>query len=345
MAAKKKVIKIGGSGMASDINEQFNQILGDGDLDPNIIGPKYQQLHYNIEVVCRVFKNFADFIKTLEDPRFIKPAEQMHTLRLRWNEELVENKLIKDLQEAYKTLKKCRTALSMLELYGALKQHEINIMEKNGEFIEDYPLDIFYIFRNIKLNFKDLYVYVGGKKEIKLDIQKYVMQFLELLCKTTKKIYQLISSPDIDVSLTARCLHSALMDLEKHLPQCRQAFHRIRNSIDMLEDNFTEYYKDYLGSQDQTMIMQSFINDIMKGEKKSIKIMWQFKQIIGFLQKRANASKSKDPRIKALFDKMTEMDRIVEEVKEEEPEAEEEPETESIKETEEDLESIKVAAE
>ena len=174
MAAKKKIIKIGASGMASDINNQFNQLIGEGDLDPNIIGPKYQQLHSNIELVCRVFKNFADFIKNLKDPRFIKQAEQMHTLRLRWNEELVENKLIKDLQEAYKTLKKCRTTNAMLELYGALKQHETNIMEKNGEFIEDYPLDIFYIFRNIKLNFKDLYVYVGGDGEIKRDIQKYI---------------------------------------------------------------------------------------------------------------------------------------------------------------------------
>ena len=78
MAAKKKTIKIGGGGMASDINDQFNQLLGGGDLDPNIIRPKYEKLHTNIELVCRVFKNFADFIKNLKDPRFIKQNKCIH---------------------------------------------------------------------------------------------------------------------------------------------------------------------------------------------------------------------------------------------------------------------------
>ena len=268
----------------------------------------------------------------------------MHTLRLRWSEELTENKLNPNLQESYQALKNCRTTVAMLELYGSLKQHESNIMQKNGEFIEDYPLDIFYIFRNIKLNFKDLYVYVGGDKDIKRNIQKYIMQTLEMLCTATKQVYQLISSPDFDVASTTKWLHRALLDLEHHIPRCTQAFNRIRNSIDMLEGNFTEYWKDYLGSQcDSTMIMQSFINDIMKGEKKSLKIMWQFRQIIKFLQTKAASSKTNDPRVKALFDKMSEMDKIVEEVKDEEPEESEEKIKEE--ETEKDLESIKVLAE
>ena len=334
MSVKKKTLKLGDSGAASAINTQFNQLIGEGDLDPDIIGPKYDQLHTNISLVSRVFKNFADFIKNLKDAHYLKQSEQMHTIRLRWNEELEENKRNSDLQTAYKSLKNCRTTNAMLELYGSLKKYEEPILQKNGEFIEDYPSDIFYIFRNIKLNFKDLYVYVGGDKKLKLEIQTYIMQSLMLLCTATKKVYQLISSPDIDVSSTAKFLHSALLDLQKHIPRCDQAFHRIRNSISMLENNFTEYYKDFLGSQDQTMIMQSFINDIMKTEKKSVKVMWQFKQIIKFLQEKASTSKSKDPRVKALFDKMQEMDKIAEEVKDEEPE-----------ETEEDLESIKIPEE
>ena len=340
MAAKTKKITVGDGNAASAINAQFNQLIGEGDLDPAIIKPKYNKLHKNISLVSQVFKNLADFVKNLKDTQYHKHAEQMHTIRLRWNEEMDENRKNPDLQSSYKSLKKCMTTNAMLELYGSLKKYEEFILNRNGEFIEDYPSEIFYIFRNVKLNFKDLYVYVGGDKKLKKEIQAYIMQSLKLICSATKNVYNLISSPDIDIASTAQFLHSALMDLQKHIPRCEQAFNKIRNSIGMLEGNFTEYYKDFLGTQDQTMIMQSFINDIMKNGKSNLKVMHQFKTIIKFLQEKASTSKSKDPRVKALFDKMNEMNKIAEEVKDEEPE---ESESETSVEIEEDLEAIKIA--
>lgn len=309
-SVKIKKVKVG-SGALKDINAQFNNVMGEGELDPAIIGPKYKDIHHNIELVIKIFKNFADFIKNLKDHNYNKQADHMHTMRLKWNEELIENKNIKDLQEAYKAIKNGATANAMLELYGGMKKYEQFIMDMDGEFIEEFPTVGLYIFRKVKLDFKDLYIYTGGDDVIKTQIRSYILQSLQLLCRATKHVYKVITTPDFDIKATSEFLIKALLDVQKHIPRCRKAFAKIRESVSMLEDNFSEYYKDFLGSRgDNTMIMQSFISDIMKDSKSDFETARQFREIIRFLQSKALSSKSNDPRIKVLLDRMKEMDML-----------------------------------
>ena len=56
---------------------------------------------------------------------------------------------------------------------------------------------------------------------------------------------------------------------QPELHRCKDAFKKIKESVMMLKTNFNEYYRDFVDTSDNTIIMQHFIVDVSKSTEAS----------------------------------------------------------------------------
>ena len=92
-------------------------------------------------------------------------------------------------------------------------------------------------------------------------------------------------------------------EVKKRIPRCEKAFKKIEESVDLLKENFNGYYKDYVQTQNQMIIMESFVTDVAKNTKADPETTREFRQIISYYRKMAG-QQIKNPPMKQLFDKI-----------------------------------------
>jgi hypothetical protein len=312
---KKKKMKLGGQ---NGITDQFNQILGEGELDPEIIGPKYDEIIENINMIIAMVRSFYNLVQRTS-PGSEGELTMLEHKRFRWKEYLQEHSLAEEdykvpgkLEEVYRALKKSFVIDDIMTLCGDLKPFEKYILNEDGSFIEDHPGDALEIFTNSKLNIKELYLYTCDDPAENAHNQKYILKCLSIILRASQKIYKLVTSPDIDIASVSEFLVRALVDVKKYIPRCDRAFKEIEKSIGQLEDNFGNYYKDYLETGSQTVIMENYINDIIKNNKGDLQLTRQFREIIKFLRTKVQSSGGKkDPKLRKIFDEIDAFDRKV----------------------------------
>ena len=73
----------------------------------------------------------------------------------------------------------------------------------------------------------------------------------------------------------------------------------------MLRERFNGYYRDFIDTQDSSIIMQHFILDVSKTGTASAKVTGQFRTIISFYKKVAAQKGDADPRMKSLFERLS----------------------------------------
>lgn len=157
------------------------------------------------------------------------------------------------------------------------------------------------------LNFKRVFVLVTTEESMSAQTKQEVCKFLMLvfnkLYTISHKLYKTITSPDIDVDEFVDVIVQNIAEVKKHIPRCDKAFKKIEESVHLLKDNFSTYYKDFMTTQNQMTIMEDFVLDVAKTTKADPQTTQQFRQIINFYRKQA-ATKVKDPRLKMLFEKV-----------------------------------------
>jgi hypothetical protein len=123
---------------------------------------------------------------------------------------------------------------------------------------------------------------------------------LHKLYKISHDVYDVMSSPDIDVNEFIQVIMASLDDVKKHIPRCGEAFDLIASSVNLLQNNFDDYYKDYVASNNPTIIMENFVLDVSQKAKSSPRIAAQFRRIITHYRKLA-AQQASNPKLQSLF--------------------------------------------
>ena len=128
-----------------------------------------------------------------------------------------------------------------------------------------------------------------------------------MLYITTQDIYQLISSPDVDIDKLSEVIVAAIEAAKKQIPRCDRAFKIIGNSVDMLKSNMNTYYKDFVATSNPTIIFESFISDIANDVNMDSQTLNQFKRIIFHFRKKSE-SMPKNSKLDTMF---TSLDKIM----------------------------------
>lgn len=301
---KVKMIKqnIDQDGMA----EMFNQLLGDEKaLDINIIKDKYMKLKTNIERIYKLLDSFHNtiyvkVINTIFDTTIYKQniknfIEDCKTLV---SEDIPDDKLVryyKYLKE-HKIIKDCIHICKNLIIYKKYIDDNDNLSDV---FIKSSKTHDLIIFPFCNFDIKMIYTH----SKIDESVSKYILIFLNMLYKTTFEIYEIITSPDIDISKFSDIIIQSIQQAKKMIPRANRAFKKIEQSVELLKNNFQNYYKDFVSTKNPTIILENFILDCSKdnSEDVDLELARQFKRIVMFYQKKSQG-KIKDPRINQLFE-------------------------------------------
>lgn len=174
------------------------------------------------------------------------------------------------------------------------------------------PLNKFEAF-NIKLIYASLVIEDGPK----------LMKTLYQLFISSNKVYEQITQPDVDIDKIILIVREAIGELKKHIPRCDKAFNMIIESVELLKDNFGDYYRNFLSSGNHGIIIENFIVDVAQSSKQNLQIYSQFSRIIRFYQKMQSQQKINDPRITGMQDQLTSLCKHIEKIKSSKPVEEE----------------------
>lgn len=328
MARGKKSVKVVKQSIGIDeeeLNNLFSQLAGDPTkLDPEIVKDKYTRLKNNIERCAKILKKFKEVIldrletKKGNDPFFDEQVRDfMKFVDL-------SNECIKDepstpeqMIHIYKALKESYVVEQYLLLCKVLLKSSDSVKDKNklnDAFIKSFPGTEFYVFPFAKINFKFLFSHLleeNTENAVELDEAKtYILLSLNMLYITTYDIYQLVSSPDIDIDKLSEVVIMAITSAKKQIPRCEKAFKVISNSFDMLKSNMNDYYKAFVATSNPTIILENFVMDLTKAPAISTDVILQFKKIAMFFRKKSE-SRPKDPKLESIFSTLDKIMKIM----------------------------------
>ena len=233
-------------------------------------------------------KNFIEDCKTISE--FDENGKALNEV-VSFYQSSKENKVVKD-------------CISMCRRIIRYKKYLEDIDSLDDSFLKSSNMEDLKIFPFCDFDIKFLYVYGNIDESVK----KYIMIFLSMMLKSTKEIFEVITSPDVDIDKLSQIVVEVISSTKKLLPRCSKAFDKIESSLDLLKNNFSEYYKDFVSTKDQTVIISNFIADCSKdtgedgeGEGKvDVELTRQFMQITNFFRKQS-AGKIKDPAVNELL--------------------------------------------
>lgn len=218
---------------------------------------------------------------------------------------------ITGLKDKYYTLKNCELTKDIVLTLKTLKN--LLILEKNRSKIEIHNLenkenlsldfiinsdgDFLTIFNFSTLDFKQIMF----NELMNEDYKKYISLVLHLTLKKCETVVKEITSPDIDVDKFSVLLVNNIQEIKKHIPRCDDAFKKIEQSVDLLKNNFGEYYKDFISSQNPGIIIEHFVLDVAKSSKAETAVMHQFTTIVKYYRDNMQA-RVKDPKVKKMFE-------------------------------------------
>jgi len=339
-----KIVKKSLGGNNADITKMFNELLSADSANINIAFPKYNKLITHIDDFINVFillqkstfmkikleeKNqlYINYNEQIEKflSTSVVPVERLKNAQhlVYYNKILDDNKanlmpvdltktdeaMMKAFRDDYKELK----TLSIVNVAQITCERLIhyrsdieNIETLDYNFIENLAGVEFKPFPFTNLDYKDLFLddddRINNEKT-----KKYLTLILHKVFKCSYGVYDLISTPDIDVDEFVNVILSSLEKLKKHSPElsrCNKAFAKISQSAQLLKNKFSTYFKDLQETKSPSIMMENFILDIAKDSDADLETMRQFKKIISYYRKMSSTRKDLDPKIQHLFDKV-----------------------------------------
>ena len=322
-----------------DVAQLFNQMLGaDDSINMNICYPKYVNMKSYVNNILKtlellytgpVLKKYPQFEKNIQEiETFVKHSKE-HTKELfpvdytefEWNLNLIEEEEKVRFGEIYNKLKSDKLIATCISICDNLIKYRKHIQDADNlchKFIINMPGVDFSPFPFTDLNVKQLFILLstdaypsaGVPRNVNDTVTKISEQFIKLmmlvlnkLYNLTYKLYQAYSSPDIDVKEFAEVVMNNLREVKKRIPRCEKAFRKIEESVEMLQDNFGTYYRDFVETKNQTIIMENFVLDVAKNTRADGETTRQFQQIIKHYKQIAQ-HQIKNPQLKMLFDKV-----------------------------------------
>jgi hypothetical protein len=305
----KKAMPKGSAEDVSALNNMFDQMTGTAHADPEILCPKLIQLREAITKFHKVFTlflnmhNFADGFPECKDScdeirEFLQKIEALGI------DEPVADKLKmealdkKDLNDAFEALKNNAVVQQIVITSSTLGKHKKYISDKDDlsdEFIKREPGLSMIPLSFSSLDLKKIWVSDNCKEMTR----KFILNILSHAYTIGYAVYDLITSPNIDIKKFSHVLINNIGTLKKQIPRCDKAFDIISDSVKMLEGNFKDYYKTSVEAENPSIIIESFIVDVSMKQKSNATVTRQFRKIIMFMKKKS--ANNEDPRVKKLF--------------------------------------------
>lgn len=288
------------------MSDLFNQLLGDEkSLDINIIRDKYLKLKTNIERIYKLLDSFHNtiyvkVINTIFDTTIYKNNIKgfIEDCKHLCSEEINDDKLVRHYKilKEHKIVKDCIHICKNLIIYKKYIDNNDNLSDT---FIKSSKTHELIIFPFCSFDIKMVYTHA----KVDESVSKYILIFLNMLYKTTYEIYEIITSPDIDISKFSDIIIQSIQQAKKMIPRAGRAFKKIEESVELLKNNFQNYYKDFISTKNPSIILENFILDCSKENSSDVDLdlARQFKRIVMFYQKKSQG-KIKDPRINQLFE-------------------------------------------
>lgn len=228
----------------------------------------------------------------------------------------------KELGATYQALKNCIIVQEMLmtlrnirrllneekERTNAKEDNLENPQQLSDKFLVRADGSTITIFGFSSFNFKQFFNVNQDRK-----MSQYLLLFLRILKLKCEETYKIISSPDIDVAKFSQVLVDSIKNIRKHIPRCDKAFDKIEESVHLLENNFGEYYKDFVVSQNPGLIIENFVLDVAKDSSADVSTTLQFREIIKFYKKHMKKQPNTDPKVQKLFSMLGENLSVLEE--------------------------------
>jgi hypothetical protein len=312
--ARTKVIKKNVSGSSAkdinDLNVMFNQITGMSDADPEILIPKLDKVYKNIQEYNKLFNillNFQPFIEKFSEYKywfeeitsFLTDLTTTTGVKIDGPDEIREyhSMDITNLNLLYKDIKNNSTVKKIIITAGNLSPYKKNL--------EADPIDDVFIKREPglilqPLAFTSLDLKVIWSTDIDDKCKKFILSILKHTYKLSIDIYDILTSPDVDIKKFSKLLIDSISKMKQMIPRCDNAFAIIENSVKLLETNFKNYFRSSIEAENPSLIVESFVIDISTTQKVSPVTTGEFRKIIAFLREQ-NSAKSNDPKMKKLF--------------------------------------------
>lgn len=310
--------------------EMFHGVLGTGEeteFKLEIVYPKYLQIVQNctrfvnlLDALCKSGamgffaveqKNLAEYVGYLRDQMaesFTAPdlaalhppaaGNQLQDHAAAYGE-VTPDEYAK-FAAVYKAVKECSLVNMIVVTCKNLVTHKKFIGDQqklNDRFLtKSAGLTFAPLADHASLNLKKIY----NDDRLSPDDRRLVLMVMHKMLAISHDVYSTMSSPDIDVGEFVQVIMSSIDDVRKHIPRCDEAFDKIKDSVGLLKGNFGDYYKDYVASNNPTIIMENFVLDVSQGTKSSPRVTAQFRKIISHYRKIAS-QQSQNPKLQALF--------------------------------------------
>jgi hypothetical protein len=297
-----------------ELNVMLSQILDDKG-DPEIVTIKRKDMVHIVQTCIKLIAHMTQKADNTADPKtkdglfrkfygsnyngwleeletFTKSCQEMLDKKLEYGE-MKDHIMIKRLMFICRDLK---PFAFHIENQGT---EAMKAFGYKGRWIIEQPGHTLEPFSFSKFNLKAIWMNPDTDDRMK----KYILTIIKSLFTQCNELYKLLSTPDIDIASFSKVIVEAIQKIKKvpELHRCGAAFKKLEESVDLLEGNFGGYYKDMLQSQNPTMLIVNFIEDVSKTDKMDIKLVYQFRQIVQYYKK-ATQGKIKDPEIKKKFD-------------------------------------------
>jgi hypothetical protein len=323
----KTIKKTLGGGSGDELNNIFSQLLGNKDsLDPCIVLDKYQKLksellsicslldRFNINILDKLIPTDKIYNEYKEDIEFfIKNCKnEFDITELKVNDIVPIYLRIKDSDSVNKTILLCQNLIQY-------KQSLSNKHELSDRFIYNEPGNEVILLPFANLNFKFLFRDPEFLNEKNTKMKPFTMVTLHLLYKLSYSVYEIITSPDINIEQFSEIIIKSINEAKKSIPRCDKAFNKISNSLDMLTNNFGNYYKDMILTKKPSIIIENFLSDLVSDTSDSdMECVHQLKKIVDFYKNKTMKSGAiKDPRISQLFETIQEKFSLIDTAEEE----------------------------
>ena len=323
---KKIKISTTSASDTSQLSEMFNQMLGTGAANMNIAYPRYRRMHACVlrlvelfEIVARTMRGTAVFkcaeyntqiaaIETFCASARLRLADmfRMDFSDYEWNLSLIEKEQVSEFTTIYTAMKRDQLIHTFVLMCDRLVLYRKNFEKSdtfNHKFITSMGGTEWCPFPFTSLNIKHIF----SLMDITADLRVFFMTVLSRAYEFSRQLFDELRSPDIDVDAFVDVIMESMNKIQKipELNRCGDAFAKIKESVHMLKDRFNNYYRDFVETNDSTIIMQNFILDVGKNTNSSPRVAAQFRKIIAYYQKIASEQKS-NPKMKALFDQVNE---------------------------------------
>ena len=305
----KKMMPKGSADDADLLNDMFSQMTGAENADPDIIIPKLCTLHNLLSKYSKIYQlllNFSEFIDNFPEHKasfleivvFIEKIEKLVGTDNALTETALRNSSADEVNTLYKKLKNTKEVQTIVTISGNLGKYQRYLSDKDNlgdEFIKREPgLSLKPItFTNLDLKI------LWSSDKLSVMAKKYILNILSHTYIIGHKMYQTITSPDVDIKKFSKVLIDNIDKMKKQIPRCNKAFDIIAKSVSLLENKFEGYYKTSVEAENPSIIIESFIIDVSMSQKANASITSQFRKIIMFMKRQS--ANSKDPRVSKLF--------------------------------------------